>query len=135
MLRSLTEISQKKTETNQERQPLPTADSASLERANNFLPEALPSERWIALVIFLLSFSYLCIFRRYSWVDPDEGIILQGAQRILDGQVLYRDFFSFFTPGSYYLVALVFRVFGDSYLVAHTALALLGAALSPITYL
>jgi len=98
-------------------------------------PERSRSERYIALVIFLLSFFYLCIFRRYSGIDPDEGIILQGAQRILDGQVLYRDFFSFFTPGSYYLVALLFRVFGDSYLVAHTALVFLGAAFSPITYL
>ncbi len=92
-------------------------------------------ERYIALVIFLLSFLYLCIFRRHSWVDPDEGIILQGAQRILDGQVLYQDFFSFFTPGSYYFFALIFRLFGDSYLVAHTALAFFGAAFSPITYL
>jgi 4-amino-4-deoxy-L-arabinose transferase-like glycosyltransferase len=98
-------------------------------------PEGSRSERYLALVIFLLSFFYLCIFRRYSGVDPDEGIILQGAQRILEGQVLYRDFFSFFTPGSYYFVALLFRLFGDSYLVAHTALALLGAAFAPITYL
>jgi hypothetical protein len=98
-------------------------------------PERSPSERYIALVIFLLSFSYLCIFRRYSGVDPDEGIILQGAQRILDAQVLYRDFFSFFTPGSYYFLALIFRIFGDSYLVAHTALAFLGATFSPIMYL
>jgi 4-amino-4-deoxy-L-arabinose transferase-like glycosyltransferase len=98
-------------------------------------PEQSCPERYIALLIFVLSFFYLCIFRRYSGVDPDEGIILQGAQRILDGQVLYRDFFSFFTPGSYYLFALIFRVFGDSYLVAHTALAFMGAALSPITYL
>jgi len=100
-----------------------------------YLPERSRSERYLALAIFLLSFFYLCILRRYSWIDPDEGIILQGAQRILDGQVLYRDFFSFFTPGSYYLFALVFRVFGDSYLVAHTALAFFGAVFSPITYL
>jgi hypothetical protein len=99
------------------------------------LPERSRSERYIALSIFLLSFLYLCIFRRATWIDLDEGIILQGAQRILDGQVLYRDFFSFFTPGSYYLLALVFRVFGDSYLVAHTALAFVGAAFSPVTYL
>lgn len=98
-------------------------------------PENSWFELYIALGIFLLSFSYLCIFRRYSWVDPDEGIILQGAQRILDGQVLYRDFFSFFTPGSYYFFALIFRIFGDCYLVAHTALAFLGAGFSPITYL
>lgn len=99
------------------------------------LPERLHSERYIALTVFLVSFLYLCIFRRSTWIDLDEGIILQGAQRILDGQVLYRDFFSFFTPGSYYLLALVFRVFGNSYLVGHTALALMGAGFSPITYL
>jgi hypothetical protein len=99
------------------------------------LPERSPAERSIALAIFILSFLYLCVFRRATWIDLDEGIILQGAQRILDGQVLYRDFFSFFTPGSYYLLALAFRVFGDSYLVAHTLLALVGAGFSPITYL
>jgi hypothetical protein len=98
-------------------------------------PELSRSERYIALVIFVLSFLYLCIFRRATWIDLDEGIILQGAQRILDGQILYRDFFSFFTPGSYYFIALIFRIFGDSYLVAHTALAFLGAGFSPITYL
>ncbi len=92
-------------------------------------------DRYVAVVLFCVSFLYLCIFRRATWVDLDEGILLQGAQRILDGQVLYRDFFSFFTPGSYYLLALIFRVFGDSYLVAHTWIAVIGAAFSPITYL
>ena len=98
-------------------------------------PESSRLERLIAAAIFIASFLYLCLFRRATWIDLDEGIILQGAQRILDGQVLYRDFFSFFTPGSYYLLALVFRVFGDSYLVAHTLLVVVGAAYSPITYL
>ena len=117
-------------------QATPSPDSARrVPDPATYLPEGSRSECYIALVIFLLSFFYLCIFRRATWIDLDEGIILQGAQRILDGQVLYRDFFSFFTPGSYYLLALVFRVFGDSFLVAHTALAFLGAAFSPITYL
>src|SRR5262249_31781162 len=57
-----------------------------------------------------------------------------GAERILHGQVLYRDFFSFFTPGSYYLLALLFRIFGDSFLVARTALAVFGAVFSAFTY-
>jgi 4-amino-4-deoxy-L-arabinose transferase-like glycosyltransferase len=99
------------------------------------IPETCASERYIAVAIFVVAFSYLCLFRTFSWIDPDEGIILQGAQRILNGQVVYRDFFSFFTPGSYYLLALLFRVFGSSLLVAHTALAFIGAAFSPITYL
>lgn len=99
------------------------------------VPESSRSECLIALAVFVLSFFYLCIFRKASSIDLDEGIILLGAQRILDGQVLYRDFFSFFTPGSYYLLALVFRIFGDSYLVAHTLVAFVGAGLSPLSYL
>jgi Dolichyl-phosphate-mannose-protein mannosyltransferase len=89
----------------------------------------------IALLVFLLSFAYLCLFRRYTTMEPDEGIILAGAERILRGQVLYRDFFSYFTPGSYYLVALALKVFGDSFVVARTLVALEGAVCAAITYL
>src|SRR5208282_410267 len=99
------------------------------------LPEKLPTERWIAFGVFTISLFYLCLFRRYTSMDPDEGIILQGAQRIVQGQVLYRDFFSYFTPGSYYLLALLFKVFGSSMLVARTALAAYGAFFSVFTYL
>src|ERR1019366_6843597 len=120
----------------QDDQAAPSPDSAwPAPDSGAYLPEQSRAECYLALAIFLLSFLYFCILRRYSWIDPDEGIILQGAQRILDGQVLYRDFFSFFTPGSYYLLALVFRIFGDSFLVARTALAVIGAGFSPITYL
>jgi 4-amino-4-deoxy-L-arabinose transferase-like glycosyltransferase len=84
--------------------------------------------------LFVLSFCYLCIFRSVTTIEPDEGILLQGAERILSGQVLYRDFFSFYTPGSYYALAMLFRVFGDSIVVARTALALTGAILSILTY-
>jgi len=100
-----------------------------------YLPEESPIERHLALTVFMASFVYLYLFRRYTAMDPDEGIILQGAERILHGQVLYRDFFSFFTPGSYYLLALLFRIFGSSILVARSALVLLGSILSVLTYL
>jgi len=99
------------------------------------IPENQAGERQIALLLFVLTCAYLSLFRRYTTMDPDEGIVLQGAQRILQGQVLYRDFFSFFTPGSYYLLALLFKIFGDSFLVARTALVLFGGAYSVVTYL
>jgi 4-amino-4-deoxy-L-arabinose transferase-like glycosyltransferase len=100
-----------------------------------FIPESQRSERWIALLIFLLTAAYLFLFRRFSTMDPDEGIILQGAQRILRGEVLYRDFFSFFTPGSYYLLAALFKAFGNSLIVARTALVVFGGIFSVVTYL
>src|SRR5437016_4920787 len=99
------------------------------------LPEQTAIDPGLASAIFLLAVGYLWLFRRYTFIEPDEGIILQGAQRILRGEVLYRDFFSFFTPGSYYFVALIFKIFGSSIIVARTALVLIGATFSVITYL
>jgi 4-amino-4-deoxy-L-arabinose transferase-like glycosyltransferase len=100
-----------------------------------YIPEESRFEKVIAVLLLLVSFAYLYFFRRYTTMEPDEGIILQGAQRILHGQVLYRDFFSFFTPGSYYLLALLFKIFGSSILVARTALAVFGGVYSVVTYL
>ena len=97
-------------------------------------PETIASERWIAMGVFAVAFLYLCAFRRYMTMDPDEGIILQGAERILHGEVLYRDFFAFVTPGSYCVQALLFRIFGNSLIVARTALAIYGAVFAVFAY-
>ncbi|MBV9183364.1 MAG: glycosyltransferase family 39 protein [Acidobacteria bacterium] len=92
-------------------------------------------ERVIPLVIFLLSLAYLFLFCRYSSLEPDEGIVLQGAERILRGELPYRDFFSFYTPGSFYLMALCFRLFGDSFAIARTSVAFAGAVCAALTFL
>ena len=99
------------------------------------LPEGNTTDIAVAFLVFALSLAYLCLFRRFTAMEPDEGIILQGAQRILRGEVLYRDFFSFFTPGSYYFLALLFKVFGSSLMVARTALVFFGGIYSTVTYL
>src|SRR5947207_11166686 len=91
-------------------------------------------ERFLPLFIFVFCFAYLIVFRRYSTLEPDEGIMLQGAERIMAGQIPYCDFFSFYTPGSYYLLAGLFRVFGDSFAVARISLAVVGAICSVVTY-
>ena len=95
-------------------------------RATLLFPEKIAAERWIAAGLFVLACLYLCAFRRFMLLDPDEGIVLQGAERILRGEVLYRDFFSFLTPGSYYLLALLFKLFGNSLMVARSTLVLYG---------
>ena len=46
----------------------------------------------------------------------DEGILLDAAQRIAAGQRPYVDFWTYMSPGSYWLQAVVFRLFGISLL-------------------
>ena len=92
-------------------------------------------EQLAAILLFLFSFAYLCIFRRHSSIEPDEGIILQGAERILRGEVPYRDFFTFYTPGSFYFLAVLFKFFGDSFILARTSIAVAGAVSALITFL
>src|SRR6266849_10111964 len=93
-----------------------------------------PNDRAIAGAVFVVTLAYLWLCRRYTSMEPDEGIVLQGAQRILRGEVLYRDFFSYFTPGSYYFLALLFKIFGNSFLVARTALVFFGGIYSAVAY-
>jgi len=98
-------------------------------------PELDRNDQAISAVIFAVTLAYLWIFRHYTSMEPDEGIVLEGAQRILRGEVLYRDFFSYFTPGSYYFFALLFKIFGSSFLVARTALVFFGGFYSTVAYL
>src|SRR5438067_13222683 len=80
-------------------------------------------DRFIAVLVFVMSLAYLRIFRHYTSLEPVEGIVLQGAQRILRGEVPSRDFFSFYTPGSVYLVAFLFEFSADLLVVARLGVA------------
>jgi hypothetical protein len=54
-------------------------------------------------------------------VDPtfgDEALLLYGAKRVLSGQMIYRDFWSITFPGSYYILALFFKIFGTKIVIA-----------------
>lgn len=47
--------------------------------------------------------------------NGDEGIVLTGGLRLIAGQTMYTDFFSFWPPGSYLLSAIVIKFFGANY--------------------
>jgi hypothetical protein len=63
----------------------------------------------------------------------DEGLVLQAAARVADGQLPYRDFYANYGPGQYYLLGGVDLVFGPSLLswrIVRVALDGLVAALA-----
>ena len=98
------------------------------------IPEKSLADWGIALMLFVATCLYLRLSYNHLYLDFDEGFGLQGAQRILHGEVLYRDFFSFYTPGSYYWLALLFKLFGTSILVVRGALVVYGGVFSVLTY-
>lgn len=88
---------------------------------------------WGALV-FILSCLYLFpFFNLYQ--GGDEGYLLTGAQRILRGEAIYRDFYHFLAPGAFVLLALLFKIFGVYFWVVRLAALFTGALLAALTYL
>ncbi len=86
-------------------------------------------------LVFALSFAFIWWLTadRLVFIN-DEGIFLSHAARIADGAVLYRDLFGLTGPASYWLLALMFKVFGVSLKTAHFILAVQVAAITAAIY-
>jgi hypothetical protein len=64
--------------------------------------------------------------------DGDEGLLVYGAVRIVHGQVFARDFFEVVGPGTFYWLALFFKLFGVTFVATRICLFVtsLGTALA-----
>jgi hypothetical protein len=65
----------------------------------------------------------------------DEGLVAQSAYRIYLGQAPFRDYFTALTPGSYYWFAILFKLFGPSFLVLRLGVLLVSLLLLLGTWL
>jgi hypothetical protein len=65
----------------------------------------------------------------------DEGIILHGAARLLEGQVLYRDFFEIIGPGTFLVSAAWLKVFGSSFAAIRVLSVATVTLIAILTYL
>src|SRR5262245_7520749 len=65
----------------------------------------------------------------------DEGIVLHGAARLLDGQVLYRDFFEIIGPGTFLVSAAWLKVFGSSFAAIRVLSVATGTLIALLIYL
>lgn len=71
----------------------------------------------VALVAIYAAYAALIYDRGINLFG--EGGVLGNAQAILQGKVLYRDIVTVYAPGRFYLLALLFEIFGENILVAH----------------
>ena len=74
---------------------------------------------------------YILPFMRLYMQGTDEGILDNGAVRVIHGQVFARDFFEVIGPGTFYWLAAFFKLFGVSFLATRICLFItsLGTAL------
>lgn len=83
---------------------------------HNPTPQASWTRRIRPYLVFLLCTSlYLFPFMRLLLGGSDEGLLVSGALRVAKGQVFARDFFEIVGPGTFYWLALFFRMFGVTF--------------------
>lgn len=77
----------------------------------------------LAIGVCLITLFPTLLGSNFIILDQDAWIALYGAKRILEGQLLYKNFFDFVTPGTDYLLADMFYLFGVKLSVARITLA------------
>jgi len=89
------------------------------------------------VIILLIAFAGIkaVFFSGYGFGLLDEGESLHNAQRILSGEIPYRDFFAIFPPMDNYIFALVFKLFGESVLTPRVVMSLLFAFVPLLLFL
>ncbi|MBA7610895.1 hypothetical protein ES703_18109 [subsurface metagenome] len=88
----------------------------------------------LPILFFLISIGYYLSFYNYGINLFDEGILVNGAIRILRGEIVYRDFFGY-EPGRYYLFALLFKLFAIDLQTIRLAMVFLTSLAPLLVYL
>jgi hypothetical protein len=92
-------------------------------------------ERRATALVFLAALFYFLLFHRYGFFLQDEGVNAYGVMRILQGQIPYRDFQTAYPPASYYLHAVLFRLFGPGLPVLRVAASFACAGTAAVLFL
>ena len=92
--------------------PIPYNQRVPASRLRSRLSESIG-----AVVVVAVALQYWLWYFRRSINLLDEGSTAAQALRIVNGELIYRDFFTVVTPGSYYTVAWLFQIFGERLMV------------------
>jgi hypothetical protein len=91
----------------------------------------------VGLEALLSAILFLAILGVYSlsWFQGvGASVSTIGAERVLRGEIPYRDFWTMYAPGHFYLLALLFRIFGSHILVETVAASVVCAAAAVVCY-
>jgi 4-amino-4-deoxy-L-arabinose transferase-like glycosyltransferase len=85
-------------------------------------------------VLLMATVFYLLHHWPRDFYTFDEGLYLYEAKRVLDGEVMYRDFFEILTPAWFYFVAGLYWLFGASLDTARMGMAVVHGLIVVLVY-
>jgi len=88
----------------------------------------------LSVILFAGTCTYLGVFWPHALYGLDEGMFLYESKRIVDGQVMYRDFFELWGPMGNYALALMYALFGVSMETARGSMAVVHAVIVVLVY-
>ncbi len=97
-------------------------------------PTAARSDRWLLALLLAAAAAYLWELRPYGLMLLDEGYVVHAAERMLAGELLYRDVYGHYGPLLYHALAIAFDTAGPSILVSRTVYLVLLLANVAIAY-
>lgn len=103
-----------------------TSSSATAPRSRTLL--------WSALV-FASAFAVMLLVMNRQIGVYDEGLILTGGMLMASGKVIHRDFYANYGPAEFYLLSLLFKVFGPKVMVERFLDLIVRAGIVPLAYL
>jgi Dolichyl-phosphate-mannose-protein mannosyltransferase len=118
-------------------QPTPPSAADREKRPAGFAPASrfAGGHEWLVLgLVWLSSAIYVGGCLKRGWLPWDAGLLAQSAERVLQGQVPFRDFGEVFTGGLSYLNAFAFRLFGVNLLSIRIPLFILFLGWVPVIY-
>lgn len=84
----------------------------------------------VAVGAFLYYYAFMSVLLHRT----DEGTLISGAVRVAEGQIPYRDFFEVMGPGTFYWLALFFRLFGVTWSATRISLMLTAVATTVLIF-
>ena len=102
---------------------------------NNRIAEQRAAPPKVALAVLFATGALLSGATIWWGINPhDEGLVLQAAARISEGQLPYRDFYANYGPGQYFLIGGLDALFGPSLVPWRVVRVLLDAAVAVLAY-